>query len=93
MYVVALHTIRNAQKFAELGKTIEKSIPAGIRTFLALPSTDHSQAICVWEGPSVQAVQSFLDRLSTGISDNRYFEVDQSQSAGLELLMSKKKVA
>jgi hypothetical protein len=83
MHVIALHDIKDPEKFGELvGPTIEK-IPSGMTLNLMLPSQDGEQAVCFWEAGSVEDVRSFIDGATGDTAENDYFPVEESQAIGL----------
>jgi hypothetical protein len=88
MHVIALHDIRDPEKFGELvGPTIEK-IPSGMKLNFMLPSQDGDQAVCFWEAGSVEDVRSFIDGATGDASKNEYFPVEESQAIGLPQTIS-----
>jgi hypothetical protein len=44
-------------------------------------TTDHSTAICIWEGPSVDAVRDVVESTVGEYSKNEYYEVELEGSA------------
>ncbi len=84
MHVIAMHDIKDPEKFGELvGSTIEK-IPSGMTLNFMLPSQDGNQAVCFWEAGSVEEVRSFIDGSTGDTSKNEYFPVEDSQAIGLQ---------
>jgi hypothetical protein len=55
MYVIAIHSISDPEKF--WGAADETEMLEGITLHSALPNEDGSRAVCVWEGQSVDAIQ------------------------------------
>jgi hypothetical protein len=52
-----------------------------------LPSTDGRQTVCVWEAPSPDDVQSFLDSEAGDVARNTCFSVAEEKAIGLEQLI------
>ncbi len=76
MYVVAIHTIHDTAGFQ---KAEDAALANGLPSEYKLPihgvTSDHSKGICVWEGPSVKAVQELVDSVVGPYSKNEYFEM------------------
>ena len=77
MYVAAIHTIHDPAGFqkAEV-EAMKKGIPAGLKLPIYGATNDHSKGVCIWEGPSVKAVQEFVDSVQASYSKNEYFEMN-----------------
>ena len=83
MYVIALHTITDAEGFwAAAGPAIE-SLPAGTTLHSMLPEQDGSRAVCVWEAGSVESVRSLVEGAVGDFSRNEYYPVAAAQAMGL----------
>ena len=82
MYVGVMHRIHDADAFFSRGEALFDP-PAGIRGITFCPSKDASEAICLWEGPSVDAVRGLIDGTMGDSSENTYFEVDAERAMGL----------
>ena len=50
MYIVAIHTISNPEKFWDAAKTL--NVPPGLKLHTVFPSTDGAKGVCLWEGES-----------------------------------------
>jgi hypothetical protein len=76
MYVVAIHTIHDAAGFQKAeDATLGKGLPSQYKLPIHGATSDHSKGICVWEGPSVKAVQELVDSVVGPYSKNEYFEM------------------
>ena len=90
MYVGVLHTITDkavwATKLAEFAKTAPPDGYSNPVTYIGA-KTDH--AFCLWDVPSLEALQPMLDGLTEGAATNMYFPVDPSAfgTAGLPAQM------
>jgi len=73
MHVIAIHTIHDPAGFQKAGDKAE--IPPELKLPINGTTNDHSKGICIWEGPSVKAVQEFVDSIVGPYSKNEYFEM------------------
>ena len=78
MYVVVQHQFKDPQTaFARGQKLINnEGAPAGVRGLQFYPSSEGSAATCLWEAPSVAAVQEYVDVTLGDSSDNLCYAVD-----------------
>ncbi|HEX5831067.1 MAG TPA: hypothetical protein VFY16_08810 [Gemmatimonadaceae bacterium] len=74
MYVVVQHQVTDPAKFwpADAAQ-FSTTLPPHLKLHQTLASIDGSQAVCVWEGESVNAVRDWLDPTTAGASVNAYF--------------------
>jgi hypothetical protein len=54
--------------------------PAGVRNLQFYPSKDRTAVTCLWEAPSVAAVQEYVDSTLGSSSENICYEVDSEQA-------------
>jgi len=83
MLVIAHHHIQDTEKFWSAAKAVTESLPPGFKLHSVFPSMDMQVGTCLWEGPSVMAIQEFLDGNVGSISKNFCYEVNQQASIGL----------
>jgi hypothetical protein len=77
MYVGILHTITNKAAWAEkLTEFAKSSPPDGYANPITYVGANTDYAFCLWEAPSVEALQPMLDELTKGAATNVYFPVD-----------------
>ena len=78
MYVVVLHRITNRRGgvFARREAHEERGAPAGVRVLQFYPSRDRSAVTCLWEAPSVDVVQTYVDSTLGDSSENTCYDVD-----------------
>jgi hypothetical protein len=78
MYVVVHHRIGNADAAFRRGEALTRNegAPAGVRVLQFYPSRDRSEVACLWEAPTVEAVQGYVDATLGDSSENACFEVD-----------------
>ena len=82
MYVVVQHRFTDSQTALARGAQLirNEGAPAGVHGLQFYPSRDASVATCLWEAPSVDAVQTYVDSVLGESSDNTCYAVDEAQS-------------
>ena len=82
MYVVVQHRFNDpAVAFVRGERLINNDdAPAGVRGLQFYPSRDGAVATCLWEAPSVAAVQAYVDSTLGDSSENACYEVDTRQA-------------
>ncbi len=82
MYVLVQHRIKNPQLAFSRGERLMKNegSPAGVRNLQFYPSRDLSAVTCLWEAPSVGAIQGYVDEVLQESSENLCYEVDAEQA-------------
>lgn len=77
MYVVVQHQFKDPQTAFARGERLIKNegAPTGVRGLQFYPSRDGSGATCLWEAPSVAAVQEYVDVTLGDSSENLCYEV------------------
>ena len=83
MFIVVRHDITNQKGFFGAAEAVTKGVPQGIKVLQFLPSTEGQEAVCLWEGASVDAVKSYLEPKTAGLSKNTYYAVDSKVAMGL----------
>jgi hypothetical protein len=83
MYVVAKHRIKDPERFFSLSQEAAEQAPADVCGRQFCPSRDRTEAVCLWEAHSVEAVRNYLDTLTGAASDNAYFEVSTEHAIGI----------
>jgi hypothetical protein len=77
MYVGVIHRISDPEAFQ---RAEEKALDAGLPEGFDLPvhaaNPDHSTGICIWEGPSVDAVRDLVESVVGEFSENEYHEME-----------------
>jgi len=78
MYVEVIHRFTDPQTAFARGERLIKNegAPEGVRGLQFYPAKDGSMATCLWEAPSVSAVQDYVDGTLGDASDNTCYEVD-----------------
>jgi hypothetical protein len=82
MYIVVQHHIKDQKTAFARGARLMKSegAPAGVRNLQFLPSQDGRAVTCLWEAPSVETVQVYVDETLGDSSDNICYAVDAKQA-------------
>jgi hypothetical protein len=77
MYVVVQHRIKNQQLAFSRGEKLIKNegAPAGVHGLQFYPSRDGSVVTCLWEAPSVETIQRYVDSTLGDSSENSCYEV------------------
>jgi len=78
MYVVVQHRIIDPETAFARGERLIKNedAPEGVRGLQFYPSTDGSAVTCLWEAPSVGAIQQYVDSTLGASSENVCYEVE-----------------
>ena len=78
MHVVVQHRFTDPAVARARGERLVKNegAPAGVRGLQFYPSRDGSVATCLWDAPSVQVVQEYVDSTLGDSSENDCYEVD-----------------
>lgn len=82
MLVIARHDIQDPQAFWAAAQSIGSKMPADLKLHSVFPSKDMKMGTCLWEGPSVNDVQKFLDDNVGTVSKNSCYEVDTANAMG-----------
>jgi hypothetical protein len=82
MYVIAQHQLTNPPVAFERGELLIKGegAPTDVRVLQFLPSREGTAVTCLWESPSVAAVQGYVDSTLGDASVNTCYEVDAEQA-------------
>jgi hypothetical protein len=77
MYIGVVHTITNK---AIWGQKLEEfaagTLPDGYANPVTFIGSEADYAFCLWDAPSIEALQPMLDGLTEGAATNMYFPVD-----------------
>ena len=77
MYVVVQHRFTNPKIALARGERLirNEGAPTGVKGLQFYPSRDGSAATCLWEAPSVDVVQRYVDSTLGDSSENSCYEV------------------
>lgn len=77
MYVAVIHRITDAVVWDRQIQVFETTeLPAGMQNPISYVGTNKDYAFCLWDVPSIQALQPLLDEATAGAAVNTYFPVD-----------------
>jgi hypothetical protein len=77
MNVGVIHRISDPEAFEQAEQeALEAGLPEGFGLPVHAATPDHSTAICIWEGPSVDAVRDVVESTVGEYSENEYHEVE-----------------
>ena len=81
MHVGVIHRISDPAAFEEAEqKALAAGLPEGFRLPVHAETPDHTTALCIWDGPSVEAVRDLVESVVGEYSQNEYFQVDLESS-------------
>jgi hypothetical protein len=82
--IVVKHRINDPERFFGLTDEVTGNAPAAVRPRQFCPSRDKTEAVCLWEADSVEALRGYLDSIAgTDVTENSYFEIDEEHAFGL----------
>ena len=82
--IVVQHRINDPEKFFGLTEEVTGNAPAGVRPRQFCPSQDRTEAVCLWEADSVDALRRYLDSIAgTDVTENSYFVINEEYAFGL----------
>jgi hypothetical protein len=82
MLVIAHHDVQDPETFWTAAKNVGSMLPPNFKLHSVFPSTDMKTGTCVWEAPSVNDVQKFLDDAVGNVSKNTCYEVNEAAAMG-----------
>lgn len=87
MIIVVNHSISNPKKFWSSAQESLPKLPEGgvKRVIQVLPSNNMSQACCLWEADSIEALDSYLRSKVYDWSSESYFELNAGASMGVSV--------
>ena len=82
MYVVTHHQFKKPEVAFARGERLIKNdgAPKGVRGLQFYPAQDASEATCLWESPTVEAVQGYVDETLGDSSTNTSYAVNVEQA-------------
>jgi hypothetical protein len=77
MYVGVMHTVTDKAMWAQKLREFENAtLPDGYTNPITYLGSRTDYAFCLWEAPSIDALQPMLDGLTEGAATNMYFPID-----------------
>jgi len=83
MYVVVHHRISDPDAFWSGVREATPNIPEPYRIHHCLPNAEGTEAMCVWEGESLDAVREVVDGAVGAYSRNEYFAAEAKEGVNL----------
>jgi hypothetical protein len=83
MYVMAVSTISDNDRFWGSLKKAHGKLPKGARWILAVASTDGTKAVNIIVHDSIDNVKHFFEEYTCAFSTTEYFEADAANAVGL----------
>ncbi|TVR95126.1 MAG: hypothetical protein EA416_02330 [Trueperaceae bacterium] len=82
MFIAIDHEIHDPERFQQCAEQVFP-LPEGLHVHQFLPATDLSKAACLYEAPSVERLQAYLDAALGDASTQHYFPVAETHAIGL----------
>jgi hypothetical protein len=77
VHVGVIHHISDPQGFEDAEqRALEAGLPESFKLPVHAATPDHSTGICIWEGPSVDAVRDLVESVVGDFSRNEYYELE-----------------
>jgi hypothetical protein len=83
MHLGVVHTIRDRAAWDSVVFDESLEFPPGFELLGSVTQDDVSRAICIWDAPSVDALQRMLDEMLGAASVNDCFVADPARSFNL----------
>ena len=78
MYVGVIHTIKDSSGWVEGLRDLDLSaLPPDVQVVASATASDASRAVCLWQAPSVEAVEQILEQIVGEIAVNDCFEAPE----------------
>jgi hypothetical protein len=82
MFIAIVHDIHDPARFQARAEQVFP-LPDALRVHHFLPASDLSEAVCLYEAPTIDAVRDYLDPALGDSSTQHYFPVAEQQAMGL----------
>jgi hypothetical protein len=83
MYAVVLHHISDPDAFWSGVREATPNIPEPFRIHHCLPNQEGTEAVCEWEGESLDAVREMVDGAVGAFSRNEFFAAEAREGVKL----------
>ncbi len=81
MHVGVIHRISDPGAFQQAEQAaLDAGLPEGYRLPVHAETPDHTTALCIWEGPSVDAIRDLVESVVGEYSQNEYFHLELESS-------------
>src|SRR4051812_42768760 len=82
MHVGVIHRISDPKAFEKAEQAaLDAGLPEGMKLPVHAATADHTTGLCIWEGPSVDAIRDVVESVVGEYSQNEYFEVHLESSS------------
>lgn len=79
MYVIAIHQVSDPDAFW----SGQLDLPDGTEMRLAVPSSDGTRGVCLFESDSIDTVKNVVDGATAAVSKNEFHAVNEGGALGL----------
>jgi hypothetical protein len=79
MYVIAIHQVSDPDAFW----SGQLDLPDGTEMRLAVPSSDGTRGVCLFESDSIDTVKNVVDGATAAVSKNEFHAVNEGGAHGL----------
>jgi hypothetical protein len=77
VHVGVIHRISDPQRFeAAEQRALEAGLPEGFSLPIHAATPDHTTAICIWRGESIEAVKELVESVVGDYGEHEYFEMN-----------------
>ena len=85
MIIVVNHKINNPTDFwASAQKSLPELPEGGVQKVMqVMPNSDMTQATCVWEADSIEALDNYLRSKVQALSEETYYELNAAAAMGM----------
>ncbi len=77
MYVLVQHTVTDPGAFGN--DADPRTLEPKVKLHHTFPTPDGTQAVCIWEADSVEALRNLLEPMVGKVSRNEYFAVENRE--------------
>lgn len=83
MFIAIVHQIHDAETFQVCAEERVFPLPEDLHVHHFFPATDLSEAVCLYEAPSVERLREHIDGALAESSTQHYFPVAANPAVGL----------
>ena len=82
MFIAIVHEIHDPARFQECAEEVFP-LPEGLHVHQFFPAADLKKAVCLYQAPSVDRLQEYIDGTLRDASTQHYFPVAEEHAIGL----------
>jgi hypothetical protein len=79
MYVISIHSVSDPEAF--WGGKLD--LPEGTELPVVIPTDDGKRGVCIFKSDSVNTVKSVVDGLTSSVSKNEFYAINEGNALGL----------